>query len=81
MFPAHPCETHWVHNTSGTSKLEKPIIWAMVKIDDVHGGFVHRLDELDPEDVKIGLRVEATFKEKKNRIGSMLDIKYFKPLE
>lgn len=67
-------------NVDGT-KLKKPIIWAMVKIDKVHGGFVHKLGEVDPEDVEIGMRVEAVFKEKKERVGSMLDIKYFKPVK
>jgi len=62
------------------TKLKKPIIWAMVKIDKVHGGMVHRLDEIDLKDVKIGMRVEAVFKDKKERTGSVLDIKYFKPV-
>ena len=63
------------------TKLKKPIIWAMVKIDKVHGGLVHKLSEVNPEKVKIGMHVEAVFKEKKERIGSMLDIKYFKPVK
>ena len=61
------------------SKLKKPIIWAMIKIDNVHGGFVHKLGGVNLEDVKIGLQVEAVFKNKREREGSMLDIKYFKP--
>ena len=61
------------------TKLKKPLVWAMIKIDNVHGGFVHKLGEVDPKDVEIGMRVEAVFKEKKKRVGSMLDIKYFKP--
>lgn len=60
-------------------KLKKPVIWAMVKIDNVEGGFVHRLGEVDPKDVRIGICVEAVFKKKKDRVGSMLDIRYFKP--
>ena len=61
------------------NKLKKPTIWAMVKIDNVHGGFVHKLGEVDSKDVKIGMHVKAVFKEKKKRVGSILDIKYFKP--
>jgi len=63
------------------SKLKKPIIWAMVKIDNVHGGFVHKLGEVDLKDVEIETRVEAIFKEKKKRVDSILDIKYFKPVK
>jgi len=63
------------------SKLKEPIVWAMIKIDKVHGGLVHKLGEVSPEDVKIGMRVEAIFKGKEERVGSMLDIKYFKPVK
>jgi len=63
------------------SKLEKPTIWAMVKLDKVHGGLVHRLGEVNSKNVEIGMRVEAVFKEKKERVGSILDIKYFKPMK
>lgn len=63
------------------SKLKNPIIWAMIKINNVHGGFVHKLGEVDLRDVKIGMQVEAIFKNKKEREGSMLDIKYFKPVK
>ncbi len=40
---------------------------------------VHLIGEVNPEKVKIGMRVKAAFKEE--RIGSILDIKYFKPIE
>jgi hypothetical protein len=63
------------------SKLKEPIIWAVIKIDNAHGGLVHKLGETKPEDVKIGMRVEAVFKAKKERRGSILDIKYFKPVK
>lgn len=63
------------------SKLKEPTIWAVIKIDNAHGGLVHKLGETEPENVKIGMRVEAVFKDKEEREGSMLDIKYFKPVE
>jgi hypothetical protein len=62
------------------SKLKEPIVWAMIRIDDVHGGFVHKLGEVNPQDVKIGMRVEAVFEDREKRVGSILDIKYFKPV-
>lgn len=62
------------------SKLKEPIVWAMIRIDDVHGGFVHKLGEVNSQDVKIGMRVEAVFEDKEKRVGSILDIKYFKPV-
>ena len=59
--------------------LEEPEILALIKMEGVHGGLVHRLGEVEPEEVKIGMAVEAVFKPSKERKGSILDIKYFKP--
>ena len=55
-----------------------PIIYGIVKLDGADTGFVHMLGEVDPEKVKIGMEVEAVFKEE--REASILDIKYFKPI-
>ncbi len=63
------------------SKLKEPTILAVIKIDNAHGGLVHKLGEIKPENVKIGMRVEAVFKAKKERGGSILDIKYFRPVK
>jgi hypothetical protein len=69
------------HIDTDGSKLKAPITWAVIKIANAHGGLVHKLGEIDPENVEIGMPVEAVFKPKKEREGSMLDIKYFKPLK
>jgi len=66
-------------NVDGTKK-EEPTIIAMVKIDGTDGGLIHWLCEVDPKEVKIGMTVEAIFKAKEEREGSILDIKYFKPI-
>jgi len=66
-------------NVDGTKK-EEPTIIAMVKIDGTDGGLIHWLDEVHPKEVKIGMSVEAVFKAKEEREGSILDIKYFKPV-
>ena len=50
-----------------------------VKIDQTDGGLVHYLGGVKPEEVYIGMSVEAVFKPKKQRKGSILDIKYFRP--
>ena len=60
--------------------LEEPEILALIKIEDVHGGLVHKLGEVKPEEVEIGLAVEAVFRPQKEREGSILDIRYFKPV-
>jgi hypothetical protein len=63
------------------SQLEEPIIWAMIKIDGAHGGLIHKLHGVKPEDVRIGMRVEAVFKDKGERTGSIRDIRFFRPIE
>jgi uncharacterized OB-fold protein len=57
--------------------LKKPEIIAFIRLGD--GGIVHRLGEIEPEQVEIGLMVEAVFKSKSRREGSILDIRYFRP--
>jgi uncharacterized OB-fold protein len=63
------------------SPLEEPELLALIKMEGIHGGLVHRLGEVLPERVEIGMAVEAVFKPQKEREGSILDIKYFKPSE
>ncbi len=60
---------------------DEPILMAVVQIDDTDGGLVHRLGQVRAEDVYIGMPVEAVFKPTKERKGSILDIKYFKPIQ
>jgi len=57
---------------------EEPEIVAFISLGD--GGLVHRLDEVELDDLDIGMPVQAVFKSKGEREGSILDIKYFKPV-
>lgn len=73
-------------------RLKKPIIAAVIWLDGTHlhrpsstterhwAGFLHILDETRPEDVKIGMHVKAVWEPPERRKGSILDIKYFKPI-
>jgi hypothetical protein len=58
--------------------MEPPIIYGIIRLDGADTGLVHMLGEVDLEQVKVGMRLQAVFKEK--RVASVLDIKYFKPL-
>jgi uncharacterized OB-fold protein len=42
---------------------------------------VHYLGDIDPEEVYMGLEVEAVFKDAAEREGSILDIECFRPVE
>jgi uncharacterized OB-fold protein len=61
--------------------LDPPKVLAYVKLGGSDGGLVHYLDEIDPEDVYIGMEVEACFKKASERTGSILDITHFRPVE
>lgn len=61
-------------------RLTEPVLLALVKFPGVYGGLVHRLGEVKPEEVEIGMPVEIVLKPKEERIGSILDIEYFKPV-
>jgi len=61
--------------------LDEPALLAYVKLAGSDGGLVHYLGDVEPEEVYIGLEVEAVFKEADQREGSILDIRYFRPVE
>jgi uncharacterized OB-fold protein len=62
--------------------LTDPEIPAVIDIDGTRPavGIMHMLSEVQPDDVKIGMKVQAVWKPADEREGSILDIKYFKPL-
>jgi uncharacterized OB-fold protein len=64
--------------TNGVQPVDPPIIYGIIQLDGASTGLVHMLSEVDFEKLVIGMRVKAVFAEK--RVGSILDIKYFKPL-
>jgi uncharacterized OB-fold protein len=66
------------HQANPVQPVEPPVVYGIVQLDGADTGFVHMLGEVNPEQLRIGMRVRAVFKEK--REGSILDIKYFKPL-
>ena len=64
--------------SSRVQPVEPPIVYGIIQLDGADTGIVHMLGEVDLEQLRIGMRVQAVFKEK--REASILDIKYFKPL-
>jgi hypothetical protein len=59
------------------SPRDTPEVIAFVRLGD--GGLVHRLGGVEPSEVEIDMIVEAVFKPKAERTGSILDIAYFRP--
>lgn len=61
-------------------RIEQPILIAVIEIDGASGGgFLHYLDEVEPDQIRIGMRVKAVWKPPEERTGSILDIRHFRP--
>ena len=61
--------------------LEEPEIYAFILLDGADGGILHKLGEVRPEEVYIGMRVKAVWAPEAERKGAITDIRYFKPVE
>ncbi len=61
------------------NRKQNPDIIAFIRLGD--GGLVHRLGKIDQDKVEIGMRVEAVFKAKAEREGSIQDIIHFRPVD
>jgi len=73
--------THAVaYQQNPVQPMEPPIAYGIVQLEGADTGFVHMLGEVDPEQLEVGMKVEAVFKAREEREASILDIKYFKPL-
>jgi uncharacterized OB-fold protein len=62
-------------------RVKEPILMGVIDIDGAneHHGFMHFFGGCKPEKLKIGMKVQAVWKPKKEREGSIRDILYFKP--
>ncbi len=75
------CYVNW--DASRIKPGETPHLPAVIEIDGASKGMgiMHRLGEVDPKDIKIGMRVKAVWKPAEERTGAITDIKYFKPYQ
>jgi len=73
------CNVNW--DASRLPAGAKPHLPAVIEIDGASEGMgiLHILGEVDPSEIKIGMRVKAVWKPANERIGAITDIKYFKP--
>ena len=56
-----------------------PVIYGLIKLDGADTALLHYLDDVRPEDVKIGMRVKAVFAD--SRKGTIRDISHFQPVK
>jgi len=71
------------HVGTDAHRLIQPLFVAVVNIDGASElmGLLHLLSEIDEKEIKIGMKVEAVWKPENERVGSILDIKYFRPIK
>jgi len=58
--------------------MKPPFVLGIIQLEGAGTGLVHFIGDVDPDEVKTGMKVQAVFKEE--RVGSILDIEYFKPV-
>jgi len=67
-----------VYQSEPSYPVKTPFAYGIIKLDGADTGITHIIGEVSPNDLKIGVRVQAIFKDE--RVGSILDIMYFKPI-
>lgn len=69
--------------TWDVKRISEPEIPAVIEIDGASPlhGFLHKLGEIDPNDIQIGMRVKAVWKPPEERCGSITDILYFRRIQ
>lgn len=66
-----------MHQSLEEAPLEIPEVVVLVSWEGVGGGLMHRLKEVDPAEVFIGMAVEPVWSDQ--RVGAMSDISHFRP--
>jgi len=68
-----------VHEPLPSLKSEIPFILGIIQLDGADTGIVHRLGDVDSEELRIGMRVKAVFEGEVK--GDIRDIKFFRPAD
>jgi uncharacterized OB-fold protein len=66
-----------VYKTAAHHPQKVPFAYGVIQLDGADTNLVHLLGEIDLGHIRQGMRLRAVFKEK--RVGSILDIAYFRP--
>lgn len=72
------CMVNW-----DATRRDEPLIPAVIELDGASPGMgiLHMLEEVEPDDVEIGMKVEAVWKPAGEREGAITDLRYFRPLK
>ena len=63
-------------------RISEPILVGVVSLDGASPkmGMMHYFGEMTKDEIRIGMRVQAVWRPAEERKGSVLDIRYFRPL-
>jgi uncharacterized OB-fold protein len=61
----------------GLRDLEEPRIIALIQPEGADSAFVHRVGEISPEEMRVGMKVEAVWSGEPH--GDLFDLLYFRP--
>jgi hypothetical protein len=67
-----------VHYESPVMPMKPPFAYGIILLDKASTGLLHLLGEVNMGEIQSGMRVEAIFKDE--RIGDIMDIRYFRPV-
>ena len=68
-----------VHIPIPGNPIEPPFVSAMIRLDGANISFLHLIQEIPVEEIRIGMRVEAVWKPQGEWTTSLENIKWFKP--
>lgn len=68
-----------VHIGLDGKKLDEPVFVGLIRLDGASTCLIHKLGEINVEELCFGMRVCAVLKPKAKREGNINDILYFKP--
>ncbi|MBD3214508.1 MAG: DNA-binding protein [Candidatus Lokiarchaeota archaeon] len=67
-----------ITHSTDVMPLKPPFGYGIILLDGADTGFVHIINEAEPNKLRKGMRVEAVFKDKRQK--KITDIEYFKPI-
>jgi uncharacterized OB-fold protein len=69
-----------MHRDIDEKLLDAPVAVGILDFGKPTARLIHYLGEVDPKKLRIGTQFEAVLKDKEERKGSILDIRYFRPV-
>ncbi len=71
------------HIGTDARRLKTPVLVAVVDLEGATTGMgvLHKLGEVEPSKISVGMKVKAVWKPLEEREGAITDIRYFKPVE